>query len=64
MPLSQLHSQLQTEREPLDTADEIIILLARIIVIGVAAVYYEEVYGLLVLLLVSCGLIYEGRRDN
>jgi hypothetical protein len=44
--------------DPLDTADELILILARIIVIGIAAVYYDEVAGLLVMLGVALALLH------
>ncbi len=39
--------------DPLDAADELIIILAKVIVIGIAAVYYDELVGLIILLVVA-----------
>ena len=46
--------------ESLDTADELIIVLAKIIVIGVAAMYYEETVAMLILLGVAWSLVRTG----
>jgi hypothetical protein len=50
--------------DPLDAADELIVMLAKIIVIGIAAVYYDEVVGLLVLLGVALALLKPGFRTG
>ena len=47
--------------ESLDVADELIIMLAKIIVIAVAALYFEETAGMLILLGVAWSLV---RTDN
>ena len=49
---------------PLDITDEIIVLLAKVIVIGAAAVFYDELAGLLILLAVALGLVYEQRSAS
>ena len=36
--------------DSLDVADELIIILAKVIVIGIAAAYFDELLGLLLLL--------------
>ncbi|MCX2981565.1 hypothetical protein EYC98_11900 [Halieaceae bacterium IMCC14734] len=46
---------------PLDMTDEIIVLLAKVIVIGAAVAFYDELAGLLILLAVALGLVYEQR---
>jgi hypothetical protein len=46
--------------DPLDSADEFIIIVAKVIVIGMAAVYYDELAGLFILLLVALTLLKTG----
>ena len=43
--------------DSLHAADELILVLARVIVIGVAAVYYNELAGLLILLGVALSML-------
>ncbi|MCZ6831460.1 MAG: hypothetical protein O7F73_18075 [Gammaproteobacteria bacterium] len=47
--------------DPLDAADELIIILAKVIVISIAAVYYNELAGLLILLGVALAMLRTGR---
>ncbi len=46
--------------ESLEAADELIITLAKVIVIGIAVVYYDELVGLLILLGVALALLKTG----
>ena len=49
------------ESPPLDMTDEIIVALAKVIVIGTAVAFYDELAGLLILLGVALGMVYEQR---
>ena len=46
--------------DPLDSADEFIIIIAKVIVIGMAAVYYDELAGLFILLVMALTLLRTG----
>ena len=46
--------------DPLDAADELIIILAKVIVIGIAAVYYDELVGLVILLVMALAQLRTG----
>lgn len=50
--------------DPLDAADELIIILAKVIVISIAAVYYNELAGLLILLGVALAMLRTGRPPS
>ena len=46
--------------DPLELADELIIILAKVIVIGVAAAYFDELLGLLLLLGAALAMLRTG----
>ena len=48
----------------LDMTDEIIIVLAKLIVIATAVTFYDELAGLLILLCVAVALVYEQRSSS